>query len=144
MGWEDDAFDAASCNFGTQLPAGEYFLIVKDWDGGVGDVDVRIIPPLQLWGATNTVMARGHEGNPLFLVISTKQAAAHNPLPGIVTGNLLLDLSGATIFPLMLPKGGILDFRAGMKPNSGVFVQTVEFEATTSGATLGAYSNLLK
>ncbi|MEE9128114.1 MAG: hypothetical protein V3U11_13340, partial [Planctomycetota bacterium] len=98
VGWEDDAFDAASCNFGTHLPAGEYFLIVKDWDGGVGSVDVRIIPPLQLWGATNTVMARGHEGNPLFLIISTKQAAASNPLPGLVTGNLLLDLSGAPIF----------------------------------------------
>ena len=43
------------------------------------------------------------------------------------------------MFPFVLPKGGILDFKAGMKPNSGLFVQTVEFASTTRGA----YSNLL-
>ncbi|MHC4898663.1 MAG: hypothetical protein ACYTGW_16320 [Planctomycetota bacterium] len=140
VGWEDDAVDATSCRFGTHLPAGDYFVIVKDWDGGTGTVDVRIIPPMQRWGTAFTARARGHEGNPLFLVIGTKQVPAQNPLLGLVTGNLLIDLQTAVIFPLGLPTGGILDFQAGMKPNTGFLVQTVEFETTTSGA----YSNLLK
>ena len=139
VGWEDDAFDAASCSFGTQLAAGDYFVIVKDWSGGSGSFDVRIIPPMQRWGEAHAVMSYGHEGNPLFLVVGRKQVPATNPLPGLVSGNLLIDLSGAGIFRLALPKGGILDFKAGMKPNSGLFVQTVEFETTTRGA----YSNLL-
>jgi len=139
LGWEDDSFDASSCSFGTRLPAGDYAVIVKDWSGGTGSVDVRIIPPMQRWGAAYTVMSYGHQGNPLFVVIGRKQVPATNPLPGVVTGNLLIDLSGAGIFPLVLPTGGILDFKAGMTPNSGLFVQTVEFET----ATRGAYSNLL-
>lgn len=139
VGWEDDSFDASRCSFGTRLPAGEYYVIVKDWGGGKGSFDVRIVPPLARWGEAWTVMARGHEGNPLYLVIGRKQVPATNPLVGLVSGNLLIDLSGASVFPLALPKGGFLDFRAGMKPQSGLFVQTVEFASPSRGE----YSNLL-
>ncbi|MEE2887355.1 MAG: hypothetical protein VX951_07970 [Planctomycetota bacterium] len=141
ISWEDDEYLGPQyCDLGMHLPAGEFLLVVKDYSSDSGAFDLRILPPLQRWQLDN-VMVRGHSGDPLFFVIGTKAAAPNNPFPGLITGNLLVDLSTAVIVPLVMPAGGLIDFKTSLVPNSGVLLQMVEIDTVTA---LGAYSNLLK
>lgn len=141
VSWEDDDFYGPQyCHLGMQLPAGEYLFLVKDYSGDTGSVDLQLLPPLQRWQGDN-VMVRGHSGDLLFFVVGTKESAPNNPLPGFVSGNLLVDLSTAVILPLVMPAGGIIDFQTSLPPRSGVFLQMVTVDSVSGS---GAYSNLLK
>lgn len=141
FGWEDiETLGTGACTYGVMLPVGDYYFQVRDYAGSSGSFDLQIIPTLQRW-ANDNVIVRGHEGNILYFLISLKSAPPSNPLPGLVSGNLLLDLTSAFVIPLGMPSGGILDLKASLTPNSGPLLQVVDIDAAT---LLGVYSNLLK
>lgn len=140
ISWEDDEnLGPQDCNFGLHLPAGDYLFVVKDYSSDGGAFELRLLPPLQRW-LNDNVMVRGHAGDPLFFVVGSK-SASYNPFPGLITGNLLIDLQTAVILPLVMPAGGIIDFKTSLAPGTGVLLQMVAIDSKTG---LGTYSNLLK
>ena len=83
----------------------------------------------------------GHGGKQLYFLISAQGAPPSNPLPGVISGNLLLDLPSARIILVFMPASGMINFMTSVPPNAGVFIQMVDVDA---GTLLGTFSNLLK
>jgi len=141
LGWEDDdSLGPHGCNLGMRLPAGEYLVIAKSYDGAAGVFEVEVIPPLQRW-ALEHVRVRAHDGQLAYFLVSHKLAGPSNPLPGILSGNLLVDLSASLSFVATIPWDGLIDFQTPLMPGSGVFLQMVTIDLASSR---GRYSNLLK
>ncbi|MEE2886556.1 MAG: hypothetical protein VX951_03905 [Planctomycetota bacterium] len=139
--WEDDeSLGSHDCNLGMRLPEGDYFVIAKNYDGASGVFEAQVVPPLQRW-VSDHVRVRMHGGQLAYFLVSLRLAAPSNPLPGILTGKLLVDLSVAVPIVMTIPWHGTVDFQAPLLPNSGVYLQMVAIDL--AGPT-GEYSNLLK
>lgn len=141
LAWEDDeSLGPHDSNLGMRLPAGDYFVIAKNYDGAAGVFEAQIIPPLQRW-VSDHVRVRAHGGHLAYFLVSLRLAAPSNPLQGILTGNLLVDLSATVSVVMSIPWNGFIDFQTPLLPNSGIYLQMVAID--TAGPT-GEYSNLLK
>lgn len=138
--WNDDSFRSGSEAWtGAVLPAGEYWIVVKDWDGNTGSIDLQLLAPLSRF-ANDNVIATSHAGDLMYYCVSTKGLPAYNPLPGILEGNVLLDLSTAIILVAPMGATGQLDFQASLVPNSGPFLQHAAIQIARNK---GIMSNLL-
>lgn len=141
FGWEDDgALGPKDSNLGMRLPEGEYFIIAKNYDGLAGTFDAQIIPPLQRWESDH-VRVRAHQDQLAYFLISLKLGPPSNPLKGLVSGNLLLDLSSILFFSAFIPWDGLIDFRSPLRPKSGIYMQMVTLDLV---GPKGDYSNVLK
>ncbi len=139
--WEDDEnLGPEDCNVGVVLPAGDYYVYVRDYAGFAGTFSLNALTPLNRQVGDN-VEVLGHGGNPLYFLISAQGAPPSNPLPGVISGNLLLDLPSARIILVFMPASGMINFMTSVPPNAGVFIQMVDVDA---GTLLGTFSNLLK
>ncbi len=140
LGWSDTPFGDASCNFGPVLPKGDYYVIVKDWDGGPGTFDMLLNTPLHR-RAADRVFAVGTQGNPIVLLAGFGQTPGINPLPNILVGDVFVDLNGSFTASVPMAANGVLDWGFSLPPGSGIFLQHLEIDVSLGK---GFFSNLLK
>jgi hypothetical protein len=139
MGQNDTAWHYGSCNVAGPLAAGDYWFLVKDWDGGTGTYDLDILTPLYR-GAGNQLRGLDKQNNVIVFLAALGSFPGVNPVPGLTTGNLLVDPLSMITFSVVVPANGKLDYGVPIAPGSGLFLQQISF----GGNPLqGVFSNRL-